>query len=95
MIEYHNPEASVGVDAQPYELSLPLRGEDSVRIGLLANGFPDSEQFLEQVGIAIREQVPGVEIFSWNKGNASIPATDAMLAEISKQCAGVVAAYGH
>ena len=36
-----------------------------------------------------------LEILSWNKGNASIPANDEMLEDIRGSCHAVVAAYGH
>ena len=33
MIEYHNPEASVGIDNQPYGLSLSVTGTNAVNLG--------------------------------------------------------------
>ena len=95
MIEYHNPEASVGIENQPYKLSLALKGSNSVNLGFLANGFPDSVSFLNELQSAMQELEPGIEAHAYNKGNASVPASDQLLGEISGECQGVIAAYGH
>jgi hypothetical protein len=95
MVQYHNPEASVGIENQPYTLSIPVRGANAISIGFLANGFPDSENFLKQLESAMQALEPGIEVHAYNKGNASIPANDEMLAEMQSDCQAVVAAYGH
>ena len=95
MIEYHNPEASVGIENRPYKLSLALTGSNSVNLGFLANGFPDSVSFLNELQSAMQELEPGIKARAYNKGNASVPAGDQLLGEISGQCQGVIAAYGH
>lgn len=95
MIEYHDPEAQVGIEAIPYTLSVAIRAGEPLRVGLLANGFPDSVNFLHSVGEAMQAQVDGMEILAWNKGNASIPANEEMLEDIRGSCQAVVAAYGH
>ena len=66
-----------------------------VRIGLLANGFPDSVPFLEAVGRALEAAFPQITTQLWDKGNASITASDALVQEIYAASDGVVAAYGH
>ena len=95
MIEYHNPEASVGIENQPYKLSLALKGSNAINLGFLANGFPDSVSFLNELQNAMQELEPGIEARAYNKGNASVPASDQLLGEISGECQGVIAAYGH
>ena len=95
MIEYHNPDAPVGVEETPYDLSVAIRGEDATNIGLLANGFPDSVEFLDALGAALEQLKPGILIHAYNKGNASIPAGEKLLGEIGGECVGVIAAYGH
>ncbi len=95
MIEYHNPDARVGVDETPYELSVAIGLEDEIRIGLLANGFPDSVEFLNELGTALQKLRPGIKLHAYNKGNASIPANEQLLGEIGGDCVGVIAAYGH
>ena len=95
MIEYHNPDSSVGIEEIPYELSLTVNSEATATIGLLANGFPDSVEFLNAVGDAIRALFPSVRLREYNKGNATIAAGEQLLQEITGECAGVIAAYGH
>jgi len=95
MIEYHNPEASVGIDNQPYGLSLAVTGTNAVNLGFLANGFPDSVNFLNELQAAIQDLEPGIEAHAYNKGNASVAASDQLLGEIGGECQGVIAAYGH
>ncbi|MCX2977909.1 hypothetical protein EYC82_11140 [Halieaceae bacterium IMCC11814] len=95
MIEYLNPDASVGVEETPYELSLVMDEGETTPIGLLANGFPDSVEFLDELGAALCKLRPGIEVHAFNKGNATVPANEQLLGEIGGECVGVVAAYGH
>ncbi len=94
MIEFHDPRAATTVTALPYGLGIDLEAEQGVTVGFLANGFPDSDVFLEIVADALARRT-GVTVRHWNKGNASIPASPAMLDEIRGSCRAVVAAYGH
>ncbi|MBT4162481.1 MAG: hypothetical protein HOC70_02300 [Gammaproteobacteria bacterium] len=95
MIEYHNPEAEVGIQNYPYELSIAIRGANAVSVGFLANGFPDSENFLTSLEQAMKDLEPGIEVHAYNKGNASVPANDELLNQIKGDCQAVIAAYGH
>ena len=92
-ISFLDPRGESAVEPSPYDLSTRLEPGDTV--GLLANGFPDSVEFLDAVGEAITARRPGIELARWNKGDASAIANDAMLGEIEAECAAVVAAYGH
>ena len=49
MIEYHDPQANSSVAVTPYQLGISLAGGRPLTVGLLANGFPDSENFLNLV----------------------------------------------
>ena len=95
MIEYHNPDARVGVDETPYDLSVKLDGDEPAGIGLLANGFPDSVEFLNELGNALQALRPGITVHAYNKGNATVAANEQLLGEIGGECVGVIAAYGH
>ncbi len=95
MIEYHIPQASVGVENRAYDLTAELSGAESTAVGFLANGFPDSEEFLAALSDAMHQLLPGLSVFAYNKGNASIPAPAELLDEAERECAAVVAAYGH
>ena len=95
MIEFHNPQGERAVPADPYTLGIDLAANPPSVVGLLANGFPDSENFLRHVGTELERLIDGIEVRVWNKGNASIAAPDSMLDEIQAQCDAIIAAYGH
>jgi hypothetical protein len=92
-ISFLDPRGESAVEPTPYDLSTRL--DPGVTVGLLANGFPDSVEFLDAVGEAITAQRPGIELARWNKGDASAIANDTMLGEIEAECVAVVAGYGH
>jgi hypothetical protein len=94
MIEFHDPRARTDVAVTPYTLGVDLGRNERATVGFLANGFPDSAAFLEAVAAALCRQA-GVTAKHWNKGNASIPASPAILEAIRGRCDAVVAAYGH
>ena len=95
MIEYHNPEAEVGTKITPYNLSAAIKGSNAISVGFLANGFPDSVNFLTELEVAMQAVEPGIKVFSYNKGNASVPASEELLGKIKGECQAVIAAYGH
>lgn len=78
---------------EPYELTAEVSAP--LTIGLLANGFPDSEAFLDHVQKALADAVPHASFHRYNKRNASAVVTDAMLDTIVAECQAVVGAYGH
>ena len=92
-IEFHDPRAQALKEAEPYlpraELSGPLV------VGLLANGFPDSDTFLDAMEGALKTRLPNADFKHYNKGNASTLVSESMLGAISGECQVVVAAYGH
>ena len=95
MIEFHNPQGERAVPADPYTIGIDLAANPPSVVGLLANGFSDSENFLRHLGTELERLIDGIEVRVWNKGNASIAAPDSMLDEIQAQCDAVIAAYGH
>ena len=97
MIRFHNPAAKTAVAPELYELSCDIRPQDGadLTVGLLANGFPDSEVFIRKVGEAIQKRLPNITTKLWNKGNAGVPASEEMLKEIAQSCQVAIAAYGH
>jgi len=97
MITFHDPRGEVGTEVEPYTLNHDVAANEGegVTVALLANGVPDSENFLNAIGDALRKRLPKVAIRSWNKGNASIPAPQDMLADIRSHCQVGIAAYGH
>ena len=95
MLEFHDPRAATGVLRERYRLGIDLMRMNDPCLAFLANGFPDSERFLEKVADAMRRLLPRLAVRSFNKGNASIPAPPRMLEEIRENCHAAVAAYGH
>jgi len=94
MITFVDPRSEPGAAVEPYELSIDALAAP-LTVGLVANGFPDSEAFLDQVEKALAVEVPHASFRRWNKHNASSIISDEMLAEVVDGCHAVVAAYGH
>ena len=94
MIEFLDPRAEPGTPPEPYELSIDIEAGPA-ELGLVANGFPDSMAFLEAVGAALQQRVPGLRLRYYDKGNASVVASDDLVEGISKECQAVITAYGH
>lgn len=85
-----------GASAEPvatYDHQLDM--SEPLTVALLANGFPDSEEFLDVVGEVLAEQQPNVALARFNKRNASAAVSAEMLASIVDECDAVIAAYGH
>lgn len=95
MIQFLDPRAEPAAAVEPYQLSIDLEAESEPTVGLLANGFPDSVNFLDQVGRALQQHVPGLHVRHYDKGNASVVCGEEMLAGISAECRAVITAYGH
>ena len=95
MVDFHDPRGEIATPVDPYELTVDLRGHNDPSLALLANGFPDSERFLELLGEVLQEQLPSLRVSLFNKGNASIAAPDEMLDEAVAANCGLIAAYGH
>lgn len=93
MVTFVDPRGLPGAAALPYALETPL--QDGATIGLMANGFPDSDTFLEHIADAIAARLPGVRFNRFNKGNASSLASEEMLSEAAETCDAIIAAYGH
>ncbi|HAR32253.1 MAG TPA: hypothetical protein DCR65_12050 [Gammaproteobacteria bacterium] len=94
MIQFHDPRAATDITCLPYTLGIDLESQSEITVGFLANGFPDSDVFLVAVAEALAAHT-GIKAKHWNKGNASVPASPAMLEEIRGSCQAVIAAYGH
>jgi len=94
MITFLDPRSEPGAPIEEYTLAIDVAAEPTV-IGLVANGFPDSEEFLDQIEKALAVAVPSASVRRWNKRNASATISDDMLEEVVGSCQAVVAAYGH
>lgn len=95
MIEFHDPRARTAVEAEPYDHRIKVGSGGTMTVGLLANGFPDSEEFLRAIGSELANRHPGLQIRRYNKGNATAPASEDLIRVISSECQAAIAAYGH
>ena len=57
MIEYHDPHAATSIKTTPYALAIPTGTANALTVGLLANGFPDSENFLNHIAAVLQIHV--------------------------------------
>lgn len=97
MLKFIDPRGNDATVIEPYTLSKDLKSGDSsaTTVALLANGFPDSENFLRAVAKALKKRLPDLQTKVWNKGNAGIEASDEIIAEMVADCHVAIAAYGH
>ncbi|HUP73247.1 MAG TPA: hypothetical protein VM282_09375 [Acidimicrobiales bacterium] len=94
-VSFHDPRPPIVEAAQSFE-RLPLRTiPRAPTIGLLANGFPDSAQFLDAVARQISAVVDGVAFERVAKVSPPTPLTAAQLTRLTTTCHAVIAAYGH
>lgn len=93
-VTYVDPRGQVIDLEEPYKLELDLT-VGSPTIALLANGFPDSERFLEEVEAALGELLPEARWRRYRKEAVWTPASAALLEEMAEECVAVVTAYGH
>lgn len=94
MLEFHDPRSPKASEPEAYALSVDLARHNNARIACIANGFPDSERFMQKVEEVLKETLPNAEVLQLNKGNASIVAPDTMLDQLDGYQAAI-AAYGH
>jgi hypothetical protein len=97
-ITFLDPRAEPSAPVEPYAATTDWSAAsgEPLTIGLLANGFPDSENFLRCVERALLTRLPeGTATRFLNKGNASAPASPAQIDAIAAEVAVAVTAYGH
>ena len=92
-IQFHDPRAEPSHRVEAYRLKAALDGP--IAIGLLANGFPDSVEFLEELESGRRRIASGRILHPLRQGRPSIPVTAHLVEEIVERCDAVVTAYGH
>ena len=72
-VTFLDPRAEPGAPVEAYALSADPDAP-GFTVGLLANGFPDSVAFLDQVEAALRDVLPHASFRRWDKGDASSEA---------------------
>lgn len=94
MVSFLDPRGVPSTPVEPYTLTVDPT-EAPVRLGLLANGFPDSVRFLEQMQAALADELPHASFELWDKRDPTTVVGEAMRDEIADRCDAVLAAYGH
>lgn len=92
-VQFLDPRAAPAAAPEPYDLSVDV--DAPVTIGLVANGFPDSERFLDHVEQALSETLPHAAMRRYRKHNLAAPVGDELLATIAAECDALIGAYGH
>lgn len=94
MVTFVDPRGVPATPVEPYDLTIDPAAP-GLRVGLLANGFPDSVRFLGTVGDALAERLPGAAFELFDKRDPTTVVGDHLRDDIAERCDVVVAAYGH
>jgi hypothetical protein len=94
-ITFLDPRSVPTAAIEPYAATLHAPASGNVVIGLLANGFPDSEPFIKAVGVALQAINANISTTFVNKGNASAPASAALVDGMAAEVHAVGTGYGH
>jgi hypothetical protein len=92
-ISYLEPTAEPAAPQDDYTLRLDCSRRPLV-LGLLANSFPDSRNFMDCVEEALTGLLPGAVFKRYQKPTVD-PVAANVLADIARDCQGVVAGWGH
>ena len=92
-VNYLDPAAEQAVAVEPYGLSLDMT-KRPLTLGLIANSFPDATNFTDHVERALAALLPGVTFRRYQKPTVE-PVSPKMLADLVRDCNGMVAAWGH
>jgi hypothetical protein len=96
VIEFLDPQAPPAAAARTYAAGLGARLETGpTTIGLLANGFADSDTFLDAVERALRDALPTCSFVRARKPSPTVLVSDDVFADLVGRCDAVVSAYGH
>ena len=92
-----DPTAEPGVPVTAYELSAQLSATPAT-LGLVANSFVGSVEFLARVGERLAALAPGLSFRAYDKGgptHAAEPMGVDEAAAIRNECVAAITAYGH
>lgn len=93
-VTFLDPRAEPGMSIDPYTLGVDITA-GPVSIAMLANGFPDSVNFLVEIEAVLSERLPGATFVRYDKGDASSQVSPAMADDIAALHQALITAYGH
>ncbi len=93
-VRFLDPVAGPPHVTEKYDLAMSGT-ETAPRLGLVANGFPDSVAFLDELQAAISESLPSATFVRYTKPQLGIPFDDAEARERFGGCTAMVMAWGH
>ncbi len=64
------------------------------RVGLIENTKFNSDRLLQKIGDILKAEYGVAETHMWRKRNSSVPADEAIIAELTKRCDLMVAGIG-
>jgi hypothetical protein len=92
MIELLDPTLEAVPQTVTYAPRPPsLQGK---RVGLIENTKFNSDRLLQKIGDILKSEYGVAETRMWRKKNSSVPAHDAIIAELQKTCDVMVAGIG-
>ena len=91
-VTFLDPTAEAGKPAEPYELFIDTSGP--IRLGLLANAFPDGVEFMDKLEAELATALPQATFRRYKKPNVA-PVTEDLIEAITEECDAVLAAWGH
>lgn len=92
-IRFFDPRPPTPESRDAYAVAAPRT--QARRIGLLANGFPDSMAFLDAVARAFTAAAPDTRFVRVEKMSPPTPLTPEQVRMLTDDCDAVIAAYGH
>ena len=91
-VTFLDPTAEAGTAVEPYELFADTSGP--IRLGLIANAFPDGARFMDKLEAVLATAMPQATFRRYQKANVAA-VTDEQIDAITEECDAVVAAWGH
>ena len=91
-VTFLDPTAESGVPVEAYELFADTSGP--IRLGLIANAFPDGVKFMDKLESELATALPQATFRRYQKPNVA-PVTGELIEAITEECDAVVAAWGH
>ena len=91
-VTFLDPTAESGVPVEAYELFADTSGP--IRIGLIANAFPDGVKFMDNLESELATALPQATFLRYKKPNVA-PVTGELAEAITEECDAVLAAWGH